>query len=96
MSSWWSGVRANIAGPASSLPFYLPGLHRRQLNLERKNANGELAVIAVADLALPSHQLTWFGAQTPVERRLSSWLVGLFALPVGWRVSERYPKMVGE
>ena len=29
----------------------------------------------------PCHQLTWFGAQTPVERLLSSWGLGLFALP---------------
>ena len=32
-----------------------------------------------------SHQLTWVCAQTPVARRLPSWLVGLFTLThVGW------------
>ena len=29
---------------------------------------------------VPSHQLTWVCAQTPVERLLSSWLVGIFFL----------------
>ena len=30
---------------------------------------------------LSSHQRTWVCAQTTVDRRLSSWLVGLFAFP---------------
>ena len=33
---------------------------------------------------VPSHQLTWFGAQTPVERRLSSWKGPLWHFHLSW------------
>ena len=43
---------------------------------------------------LPSHQLTWVCAQTPVERLLSSWKKSFFALPC-WLVGG-YPPLQGK
>ena len=48
---------------------------------DRRGICGSRNLVAVDPPAksLPSHQLTWVCAETPVERLLSSWLVGLFA-----------------